>query len=454
MNKYILITTLFSLLSSVSLAKEGVLNPYWHAFPEQGLSIDKANSNDSLDSVDSFFTNMVDSSLGALDDYENNPVNKATKDGWHLGGFKTAVALGFSGSIGVVAFGGTKALEVYWAKKSIKKENEENLETSIQTVTITNRSSKKDLSKQLEPVIQQLVASKRIENEKEFRKNLKTVSEDFHAYSKGLNSVRTKYFWRPAKIRLDLNFSASGSLSPAIGPLIKLGAAVRLRLEFIRIMEKNPLGDKSVVASEKLSKRGKKIAQGTKTLLHDLSYEVTKSYEELGKKWSPEDHDFHFGVIGVAVGLAAGGTVGVASMSGSVIPTIYFQRFEDGNSVKSSVNDKLAERPINLIVDNSDTNFDYAKSANLSYDKGIKETIFRLSRKKVRKGLKKAMKFAYKTTRKIHKKAEKRKRRGKSTKWIVAKIKSVYAFSIGGTVGPAKLTAKPALLFFWANKNK
>ncbi|RLA64656.1 MAG: hypothetical protein DRQ88_10535 [Epsilonproteobacteria bacterium] len=452
MKKHILITTLLlSLLSTVSVAKEGHLSSYWHALPENGLSIDKANTSDSLNSVDDFFTNMVGSSLGALDDYENDPLNKATKNGWHLGGFKTSIALGFSGKIGLLAFGGTKALEVYWAKKKKKAVKEENLESSIPTVTITDQSSQEDLANELEPVIKQLVASKKIKDEKEFRKNLKSASEDFYAYTQGMKSVKSKYIWRPAKVRLDMNFSATGSLVPAVGVLVKVGGAIRVRLEFVRIMSKNPAGNK-MANHASLSKRGKKIREGTKTLLHDLSFEVTKAYEDLENKWNPEDHDFTFKLVGMAVGFGASGNVGVASFSGSVIPIFYFKRFKDGTS--PSALDKSAKRPINLIVDNDSTNFGYAKSAKLNYDKGIKESLFKLARKKVRKGLKKAMKFAYKTTNKIHKKAERRKAKGKESKWIVSKIKSAYVFSLGGSVGPAKIFAKPLLLLFWVNKNK
>ena len=186
MKKNILLAVLLTLTFSAN-AKVGHINPYWF-----GESIDKsANPNDNFDSIDGFLDGVIDSTVGALNDFHDQPIAKATKNGWHLAGFQTGLGVGFSGNIGVVAFGGTKILEIDWAKKKeTKKEveksvSDEDLESSIPTVTINENHTKEELNNALEPVIKQLVDTGRVKDEKEFRKNLSSVSNDFYAIPKG-----------------------------------------------------------------------------------------------------------------------------------------------------------------------------------------------------------------------------------------------------------------------------
>ncbi|RLA66165.1 MAG: hypothetical protein DRQ88_07480 [Epsilonproteobacteria bacterium] len=445
MKKNILIATLLTLVTFSASAKEGHLNPYWF-----GDSIDKsADQNDNLNSIDSFLNGVVDSTVGALNEFDAEPVAKATKNGWHLAGFQTSLGVGFSGNIGILAFGGTKIIEIDWArKKQEKKEKEEELESSLPVVTINENHTKADLNKALDPVVRQLVETGRVKDEKEFRKNLSVVSNDFYAYAKGLSTTRSNYVWRAGKIRLDLNFSASGKIATA-GPLVKLGVDVKLRLEFARIMAKAQSDNKAMTD---LNAKERKIARETRNLLDSLSYEVTKSYDELEKSYNMDVHDMSFKIIEVALGMSVEGSVGVAKLKGSVVPSVFFTRHKLSSSTPA-VADKAADNgTINLIVDNSD--------AGIAVDKGLKESIFKLKRKRIRKGMKKAMKFAYKFAKKMSKKAKKRQermaqgRRVKMPKWIVKKIRSQYKFEVGGSIGPVKLKAIPHLSIYWVNKIK
>lgn len=452
--KNIIFIILMALTFSAS-AKEGHLNPYWF-----GDSIDKAaNQDDNLDSIDSFLNGVVDSTVGALNEFEEQPVAKATKNGWHLAGFQTALGIGFSGNIGVVAFGGTKIIELDWIKKEEKKKEEvkeENLESNIPTVTISEQHTKKDLNKALDPIVRQLVETGRIKDEKEFRKNLDSVSTDFYAYTKGLSTTRSSYVWRAGKIRLDLNFSPSGKLATT-GVLVKLGVDIRLRLDFIRIMPKPASSDKAIENNSELSKRDKKVARETRNLLDNLSYEVTKSYDELEKRYDMKSHDMDFKIIEVALGMSVEGSVGVAKLKGAVVPAVFFDRHERPSSTPIPAGDKSFDNgTINLIVDNADADL----KAGVAFDKGIKETIFKMKRKKIRKGMKKAMKFAYKFSKKIHRKAQKRQermaagRRVRMPKWVIKKIRSQYKFAVGGSVGPVKIKALPHFSLYWVNKIK
>ena len=441
MKKNILLIILLTLTFQAS-AKEGHLNPYWF-----GDSIDKsADQNDNLDSIDSFLNGVVDSTVGALNEFEAQPVAKATKNGWHLAGFQTSLAVGWSGNIGVVAFGGTKSIELDWARKKQPKK-EENLETSIPTVVLNENHTKKDLNKALDPIVRQLVDTGRIKDEKEFRKSLDSVSTDFYAYTKGLSTTRSTYVWRAGKIRLDMNFSPSGKLATT-GVLVKLGVDIRVRLEFIRIMPKPQSADKAIENNSELTKRDKKIARETRNLLDSLSYEVTKSYDELEKRYDMKSHDMDFKILEVALGLSVEGSVGVAKLKGSVVPAVFFDKHKRASSTPIATGDKSFDNGfIPVITDES-------------HDKGLKDSIFKIKRKTVRKGMKKAMKFAYKFSKRMHRKAEKRQERMargrnvKMPKWIIKKIKSQYKISVGGSVGPVKIKALPHLSLYWGNKVK
>jgi hypothetical protein len=104
---------LLVLLSKIAYAKEGVLDSYWM----EGSVNDKSAETANLDSIDNFIGNVTDAELEALDSV-TFPVDKAAdKPKWYFAGTQTAVGLGFSGKIGLLTFGGTKALEVNWERK-------------------------------------------------------------------------------------------------------------------------------------------------------------------------------------------------------------------------------------------------------------------------------------------------------------------------------------------------
>lgn len=444
MKKNILLVILLTLTFTAS-AREGHLNPYWF-----GDSIDKsANPNDNLNSLNGFLDGVVDSTVGALNDFESQPVAKAA-GGWKLAGFQTSLAVGLSGNIGVVAFGGTKTIEVDWArKKQPKKEEvkEEDLESSTPTVTLNENHTKKDLNKALDPIVRQLVETGRIKDEKTFRKSLGSVSTDFYAYTKGLSTTRSNYVWRAGKIRLDMSFSADGKIATA-GPLVKVGGDIRVRLEFVRIMPKPQSADKAIENNDELTARDKKIARETRNLLDSLSYEATKSYDELEKRYDMDAHDMQFKIIEVALGLSVEGKVGVAGLKGSVVPAVFFDRHSVASSTPIASNDKSFDGGFIPVI------------AGETTDKGLKDSIFKVTRKRIRKGMKKAMKFAYKFSKKMNNRAKKRQermakgRRVRMPKWIVKKIKSQYKISVGGSVGPVKIKALPHLSLYWVNKVK
>ncbi len=447
MNKYFVIILLLLGITNISMAKEGFLSSYWHQLPEDKISgsIDKSRNSRDLHSIDSFLNNFNEAQLDAFDDFEaDKSINKASgKKGWKLKGFQTSLALGLSGKLGILTFGGTKTIEIDWARRTKKEVIEEKTEVET-TIALDSTTSKKEMHKELEPIIQHLVNSKKVTDKKELRKNLLATANQFHAFAQGLNEV-PKNKWAASKIRLDLSISASGKVA-APGPLVKVGGDIRLRLEWVRLMKStDDKGRRTKISEKDLSKAEKKIASATKDLFNNLAVEVTGAYEGLKDEEKYDQYGFAVESIEVGIGFSLEGKIGIASLKGGVTPSVFFGKHEGGYDLKES--NKSTKGSINLIVDNRAANYDYAKSAKISYDKGIKDSIFKMKRARVRKGIKKALRFGLKFAKKFNKKKDRGRR------WGVKKIKSQYKFSLAGTVGPVKLNATPHMSIYFKNKS-
>ena len=129
------------------------LNPYWHSLPEEkGYTkiTDKAAANDRLESIDNFIGNYVEVNQGAFDEQEDQALIKAN-GGWGLKTIETSLALGLGGSIGLFSWGGTKAIRVFWNRRTNKDVKSEKIDDSNLTsvVTFDQRSSREELNKQL-----------------------------------------------------------------------------------------------------------------------------------------------------------------------------------------------------------------------------------------------------------------------------------------------------------------
>lgn len=435
---------LLVLLSKIAYAKEGVLDSYWM----DGSVNDKSAETANLDSIDNFITNITESDLDALDSVKFPQDKAGDKPKWYFAGMETSLALGFSGQIGVLTFGGTKALEVRWERKKPEpkdKSNEEAGSSSIETVVVNEGTSKADLNKELEPFIRSVVDSKKVTNEDTLRKELKAASGNFLAYVKGMNAAPVRYKFFPARIRLDFNIEGSGKIITSI-PVVtgKITVPVKLRLEFIRVMPKAPVGptavpksdDQSIVTPD-MNETEKKIATQTKSLMDKLAQEVTLAYSEQVKDGDMEKRNLELKYIEVGLGMGVEGKLGLANFKASVVPSVFFAK--SAIPTATPIVDKSTdEESIAILFDEPTT------------DKSLGDHVMELERRKVRKGMKKALDFAFKFADKIQKKAESKK----SSNWKFSYLESKYNFSLGGTVGPVKLTGLPHFILHVVNNAK
>ncbi|MEC7181591.1 MAG: hypothetical protein VXW15_02670, partial [Bdellovibrionota bacterium] len=71
-----------------------------------------------------------------------------------------------------------------------------------------------------------------------------------------------------------------------------------------------------------------------------------------------------------------------------------------------------------------------------------------LDQKKLKRGIKKAFKFSNRFIRKLNKKIK------PNSKWRIKKIKTQFQFSLGGSLGPVKVSGIPHIAFYMLNTKK
>lgn len=401
------------------------LSPYWHSLPEEknyNKSIEKSAEKD-LSSIDGFLDAFVTSNDEVLADPSLAANEKA--DGWKFSQFSTWLGLGLSGKIGVIAFGGDKTVEIEWAKRSAAKANLEAEESNVADVVINEESSKEDLDAQMEPVIANLVKTKRVTNENELRKNLKEVSDNFYEYSKGMY-LFGDYVWYPGKLRLDLNIAASGKVSPF---LVKVGADVRFRLEFVRLQ---------TAKKDKANMTEGLMARSTRGLLTNLAQDFTKALDTKEVK-----EGFSLTEIKVCLAMDVEGKVVVAKVKAGINPCVYFLKQRISNKSDLAINNGDT---FDLGTDESTPEMDkYASENKIEVKKEEGFNVYKVDRRRFRRGIDKAFDFGMKFANKVESKKYKR------SAWGIKTIKAAYKLSIGGTVGPAKLSVSPEIEMAFKN---
>jgi hypothetical protein len=77
-----------------------------------------------------------------------------------------------------------------------------------------------------------------------------------------------------------------------------------------------------------------------------------------------------------------------------------------------------------------------------------KRRFLKFKKRRIQKGLRKAFKFSHKFIEKVNSKINPKGH------WKIKKLKSQYKFSLGGSLGPVKISGKPHLAFYFKNNSK
>jgi len=373
------------LLVSTSLAKEGHVDPYWLYD-----SNEKSISEDNLESIDGFLSDYVASHeiLGL----ETKSIKNSS---WGFSGFQTSLALGLSGKLGIYSWGGTKVIEVDWARRKQERTFEENVISFDESTTEDAIDSKVDF------IVAKLVDSGRVKNERLLTRELRKTMRDFHLLGESLSQMSFSG-WVPKKLRLDMGIKATGKI--VFGPLVKVGGDVRVRLDWKRTKHKKT----------KMKAPRKEL----KNFFEDMGSILFSSLPQYQKK------GLSLYSVEIGLGIAAKGDIAIAELGGYAVPSVFFER-----SYNKMIT-PILEGDILIMAQGQE------KSLG-------KSRMFKVKKRKVRKGLKKAFRFSYKFMERFGSKVSPK------SQWKIKKIKSQYKFSLGGSLGPVKITGTPHLALYF-----
>ena len=367
-------------ISTSIVAKEGHLDPYWFSDSDE-----KSFREDNLDSIDGFLSDYVAS-------HEVLGLRETKNSSWGLSGFQTSLALGLSGKLGIYSWGGTKVIEVDWARKEDKL-FEENVISFNESTTEEAIDSRVDL------IAGKIVASGRVKNEKNLVQKLRKIMKDFHFLGESLSQMSFSG-WEPSKLRLEMGIKATGKI--IFG---KVGGDIRLRLDWKRTGSK---GIKKRASRKELTTFFKDMGQ--------ILFSSLPLYEKKGLSLNS---------VEIGLGIGAKGKVAIAELGGYAIPSVFFKRSKNYNKLVTSE----ALKGEILVV---------SRGQEKSFGR-----MFKVKKRRVRKGLKKAFKFAYKFNERFGSKISPK------SQWKIKKIKSQYKFSMGGSLGPVKVSGIPHLALYF-----
>lgn len=395
MRKLVLILTLF-----INFNTHASLSSDWYNLEETQKS--QGNEAELQETIDA----IVGAGAAALENEEGSD----KLFGYKFSGMKTVLALGLSGKIGLKSWGGSKAVELNWARKT---NNKSSIASEDNVVSLKGDLTDQDWNKVLTEVSQNFESEGLIEGSAGFTKHLEKETATFRELIKGANDVYHKKF-KASKLRLDLNFGFSNSVT---GFFIKAGGDLRIRFEW------TPVARKSSTNKELPSKLRKQM----KELLEKMGPILVDAMDE---EYSSNKSNFHdkykLKEFKLAVSTSIEGDLGFTKGSQGIAAHVYFKPVAH-KLATSSVNGD-----INFTVDSEDKIWPFKK-----------KKIVKLSKRKIKKGIKKAIRFGHYFGNKINNK--------KNSKWAVKVLKTSYAFSLKGKTGVVTIKGAPSVEIAYTN---
>ena len=397
-----------------SLSRVGYLSNYWF-----GEVLEKKVKEDNFQSIDTFLNDYIKSHSNIGIDFQKGIQNHS----WYFAGFQTSLALGLKGKIGIHSWGGSKTIEIDWERRNKnqypsktreKLDKSQDFTKNKNIFVFDNQITEKIINSRINFIITKARNSGRVRNLNILEKELRRVIKSFLHLGESLTSYSFKR-WQPSKLRLDLGIKSNGKL--AFGPIIKTGGGLRLRLEWKKASNKNRRKIKN------LNKSASSFFQKLENILNS-SLSLTKK-ESL--------YPLSFIEIGLGIGLK--GNLSIAEIGAYGTPSIFFKKM---SSFKKALFQNTFEGPIS------------GKILNRSEEKNNNKSVqyLNLDQKRLKRGIKKAFKFSNKFIRKLNKKIK------PNSKWRIKKIKTQFQFSLGGSLGPVKVSGIPHIAFYMLNTKK
>lgn len=331
--------------------------------------------------------------------------------GYKFSGIKTVLALGLSGKIGLKSWGGSKAVELNWARKSSSKSFLSNQEENL--ISLKGDLSEGDWNNILSEISNNFETEGIIEGSSGFKKHLEKETAVFRELIKGANEVNHRKF-KTSKLRLDLNFGFSNSVT---GFFIKAGGDLRIRFEWTPVIGK--VTNNKALPS-KLQKQMKELLEKMGPILIDA----------MDEEYSSNKSNFHdkykLKEFKLAVSTSVEGDLGFTQGSQGIAAHVYFKPVAHKKNIESEAGE------INFVTEAEDKIWPFKK-----------KKIVKLSKRKIKKGIRKAIRFG-------HYFGDKVKSNEKSD-WGVKVLKTSYAFSLKGKTGVVTIKGEPSVELAYSN---
>lgn len=293
----------------------------WYLLPENASAEKKMSHFSLLEPVPQETTQSLDLMLQthtrAWDQLANHNrlslLSRAGDDAmpWHLEFLALDLGVTVQGALGVMFLKGSAMMSLYWRRHAepTPHRNVELEETSADLV-LENGIDPKELQKRIEPIVKSVLATGRVHNEENFRKNLWDTAYRFNVLSQVLAENSGKE-WVPARLRLDLQVEASGMVAPALS----VGGGVKIRFDWF------PTHRMTTQTKWVQEKRARDIAKNFEEFLKSLLKEVD------GAKFNPNaaPAGMPLTTLMISLGISVSGKFGVASAGATLTGNLYLR---------------------------------------------------------------------------------------------------------------------------------
>ncbi len=196
----------------------------WYQLPENGGSSDLEETSATADaSVRSLFrshTKALESSVADVSPFASFAAPLGAPSDWvpwHLDGMIATFAVDVSGIFGALLFDGTASVRGIWQQVRKTPAAASLGAGKASSVRFESKMTQDELSARLEPIIQSVVASGKVRDERALRSNLQARGQGFLAACAALEALPRPRGWHVDSFQLQLTIGASGQVTPAIG---------------------------------------------------------------------------------------------------------------------------------------------------------------------------------------------------------------------------------------------
>ncbi len=348
---------------------------------------------------------------------------------WHLKEMIMDLGVSGTGTVGIVTATGEVSAEVYFQPTAshltalglTRVKGDDDGDPSV--FRITSEMSRLEVSQRLDPVIDAVMATGRVENRGKVEEGLKQVAADLADVMTGVNSLNDGG-WDVDRFRVDVSIDGSGT----VGTGITAGLGVRLRFEWV------DTGTGLQVAQPTDDPKKESFRVLMASLSRDLDGIAAGDYQDSG-----------FGLQHIRLGIGLYGKAKFGVVKGKIEGSgfVYMKRRTSARGPTPPARIVLPDEIPLVDATPSDAHLRYATEHGVRHEKltdeggGTDKVVYYMSRQKFRSGLSRAAKMGAFFAKKA---AD-----SDSRNWRVYKIKPQFALSLEGATPMVTIGGKVSI---------